>query len=324
MLPVRELLPHLRPAQAGLARSVWVYRYQPATSICSFVRKLGEEGSPSYIVDGLGEHPSRQSPDVKVLYRNRPEVVDQPERELVLELVALVLDSGVYLLKQCYSLAASIRALLAPGNLALGTAERGFGILVEPGIGNGFSIGQSGEVNQPDINPDFIVKGRKSVGCILNRQANIPLTALPLERGGLDLPDQGSVEFDLDVPNALDTKHPSIEPDAITVGGKGDAIKPAAGFEPWISGIVPAFYPSEERLECLIHPAKHVLGAGIIRKTAILGRTYLPKLVSLVVVVERLTASLVGIPALLESSIVETASLAKLDIQSCFLEACRE
>jgi hypothetical protein len=26
----------------------------------------------------------------------------------------------------------------------------------------------------------------------------------------------------------------------------------------------------------------------------------------------------------LESSIVETASLAKLDIQSCFLEACRE
>ena len=54
MLPVRERFPHPRPAQAGLARSAWVYRYQPATSICSFVRKLGEEGSPSYIVDGLG------------------------------------------------------------------------------------------------------------------------------------------------------------------------------------------------------------------------------------------------------------------------------
>ena len=201
MLPVRELLPHLRPAQAGLARSVWVYRYQPATSICSFVRKLGEEGSPSYIMNRFGEYSACQSLDIQVLYRNRPEVVDQPERELVLEIVALVLDSGVYLLKQCYNLTASIRALLAPGNLALGMAERRFGILVEPRIGNRLSVGKSSEVSQPDINPNLVGKRRKQLGLILHGEAHKPLTALPLERGSLDSSNKRSVELDFDMPD---------------------------------------------------------------------------------------------------------------------------
>ena len=80
MLSIRERFPHLRPAQACLTRSAWIYRYQPATSICSFVRKLGEEGSPSYIMNRFGEYSACQSLDIQVLYRNRPEVVDQPER----------------------------------------------------------------------------------------------------------------------------------------------------------------------------------------------------------------------------------------------------
>ena len=242
----------------------------------------------------------------------------------MLELVALIFDSSMYFLKQGYRLAATVGTLLTPSNLALSTPKFRLGEFVESGVGNRLAVGQGGEIRQTHINPNLVVEGGKSVGCILDREADIPLSALPLERGGLDFSDQGSVELYLDIPDSLNPKHLTLEPNAVAVGGEGNAVEPSTGLEPWVTGILVKLDPAEERLERLVHPAKHILGAGIICKAAVLGRTYLPKLAGLVVVVERLTASLIGIPTLLESSIVESASLAKLSIQGDFLEVCRE
>ena len=69
-----------------------------ATSICSFVRKLLKEPCPSDIVYRLGKRSSGESLDIKVFDGNDSEVLDKPVRQFVVEIVSLILDSGVRLL----------------------------------------------------------------------------------------------------------------------------------------------------------------------------------------------------------------------------------
>jgi hypothetical protein len=77
-----------------------VDRLQRATSVFSVVRKFGKEGGPRHIVYRLGEHAACQAFDVQIFDRNCSEVLYQPEREFVLKLVPLVLNTLVNLLQQ--------------------------------------------------------------------------------------------------------------------------------------------------------------------------------------------------------------------------------
>jgi len=272
----------------------------------------------------LGKHPRCQALDVKVFNRNRSKVPDQPEGKLVLELVALIFDSSMYFLKQGYRLVATVGTLLTPSNLALSTPKFRLGEFVESGVGNRLAVGQGGEIRQTHINPNLVGKRRKQLGLILHGEAHKPLLTFPFERGSLDISNQRSVKLDLDTPDSLYPQSLSVETDAITVGGEGNAAEPTVRFESRITGILAKLYPAKERLERLVHTAKHVLRARIVRQTTILGRSDVFKLVGLVVIVKGLTAGLVRIPAFLKGRIVQAASLSKLSIQGDFLEVCRE
>jgi hypothetical protein len=119
VLPIREFLPHRCPARTGLTGSLRVDRLQRATSVFSFVRKLGKEGGPRRIVYRLGEHAACQALDVQVFDSHASEVLYQPEREFVLKLVPLVLNTLVNLFEQPHRFAAAVGAFLATSNLAL-------------------------------------------------------------------------------------------------------------------------------------------------------------------------------------------------------------
>src|SRR5208282_5528217 len=97
----------------------------------------------------------------------------------------------------------------------------------------------------------------------------------------------------------------SVEPDAISVGGKGNAVESTVRFESRIAGILAKLYPAKERFERLIHTAKHVLRAGVIRQATVFGRTDVFELIRLVVVVKRLATGFVSITAFLKGRIVE-------------------
>src|SRR5208283_4030136 len=92
VLSIRELLPHLCSAGAGLTGSTRVDGLEHTPSVFGFVREFREESSPTYIGYRLGEHATSQALDVQIFDGNYTEVLDQPERKLVLKLVSLVLD----------------------------------------------------------------------------------------------------------------------------------------------------------------------------------------------------------------------------------------
>ena len=121
VLSIGEFLPHLCSAGAGLTGSPRVDGLQHTPSVFGFVREFREEGSPTYILYRLGEHSTSQALDVQIFDGHYTEVLDQPERKLVLKLVSLVLDSLVNLLQQCRRFTTTMRTLLTTGNFALGT-----------------------------------------------------------------------------------------------------------------------------------------------------------------------------------------------------------
>jgi hypothetical protein len=307
-----------------LTRTVGVNRYQPATSVCSFVRKFLKESSPSYIVNGFGKHPSRQSFDVEVLDCNCAKVLDQPKRKFVLKVTTLILDFGVDFLEQYHRLAATITPLLTTGNLSLSTPKFWFRLFVESGVRHRLPIRLRGKASQSHIQTDFSIQGWKSGCLILNGEAGVPLSTLAFNCDGLNIAQQGSVEFDLDITHSLDSKYFSVEPHPIPVGGESNTVKSTAGLKSGVSWFFSSLDSAKERLESLVHPAKHILGTGVVCQKAVFGCPNFPKLVGLVVIINRLLASLIRIPALLQSRIVEAASFSKLTIQGNFLEACRE
>src|SRR5215813_9251940 len=71
--------------ETGLTRTARVDVYQHASSFCRFVRKLSEKTRPSSIIDGLGQHPARQSFDVQILDGDHAVGVDQRAGNLMLE-----------------------------------------------------------------------------------------------------------------------------------------------------------------------------------------------------------------------------------------------
>jgi len=65
----------------------------------------------------LGEHAAGQAFEVQIFDRNCSEVFYHPEREFVLQLVPLVLNTLANLLQQPHRFAAAVRAFLATSNL---------------------------------------------------------------------------------------------------------------------------------------------------------------------------------------------------------------
>lgn len=148
MLSIREFLPHCCPACTCLTCSTGVDRLQPATSIFGFVRKFRKEGGPRHIVYRLGKHSTRQASNVQIFDTKQSEVLDQPERELVLKLIPLVLDSLVNLLQQLNSLAAAVRAFLASSNFTLSTAQFRFRLLIPTRVRHRLVVGHRDELRQ--------------------------------------------------------------------------------------------------------------------------------------------------------------------------------
>jgi hypothetical protein len=178
VLSIREFLPHLCSACACLTCSTWVDSLQRATSTFSLVRKFRKEGCPTRIVYRLGEHAACQAFDVQIFNRNYTEVLDKPERKLVLKLMSLVLDSLVNFLQQRNSFTATVRAFPAASNLALSTAQLRFRSLIPAWVRDRLVIGQVSEFLQPNVNPNFVSVHRQCIRFALYGETGVPLLSI--------------------------------------------------------------------------------------------------------------------------------------------------
>lgn len=195
---VGERLSHCGSADACLTRTARVYLYQIAPSVFGFVRNLSEKGSPCSIVNRLGEHAASQAFDIQVFDNNRSEILNQPERQTMLELVPLIPDSSVNFLEQCNRFAPTLRAFLAARNLSLRSTKTRLSLLIETRIRNGRIVSECREVFEANINSDCVVERRQRFGFAFDREADVPLAALALHRDGLNLARNGAVQFHFD------------------------------------------------------------------------------------------------------------------------------
>ena len=321
---LRENLPHCRAADACLTGAARVYLYQSAPSIFGFVRNLGDKGSPSSIVNRLGEHAASQAFDVQVFDNNRSEILYQPERETMLKFVSLIPGSSVNLWEQCDGFTAAMRTLFAACNLSLRPSKFGFRLPIPSRIRNGRAISEGREVFESKVDSNGVIERRQWFDFAFDRKTHVPFTALAFDRDRLNCARNRAVEFDFQFAYTLNAQGIASQFNAIAVTWERKAVEPTTRLEPRITrGLVP-LHTKEERFESLVHPSKDILAARKVCEPEVARSANIFELVRLVVVVQRFLVAVIGVATFLQRAVIESAGFAKLSVECFRLEARRE
>ncbi len=320
VLSVGESLSHCRAADAGLTGAARVYLDQSAPSIFSFVRNLRDKSSPTGIVNRLGKHAACHAFEVQIFDNNRSEILYQPERETMLELLPLIPDSSVNLLEQYNCFAAAIRAFLAPCNLALGASKARFSLSIPSWIRYRWTIRERSEVFQPQVNSNRGVERGQWLGFACNREADVPFAAFAFDRHRLNLARNRAMQLDCNFSNTLNAKNISGEFDAIAVTRKSDAIETASRFESRIARFITALHSAKESLESPVHAPKNILAAAKVCQTQVTRCADFFQLIRLRVVVDR-NSLFPRIATFLQRCMVQAAGFSQLSVESIRLGA---
>jgi hypothetical protein len=317
MPTLAQSLRHTCPASASLRRAAGVHLDEQPTSLFRFVGQLVDQGRPPGIRYGLGEHSGCQAFDVQIFDHDQAKVANQPPADLVVKIRALIADVRVSGLKLAHGFLPIIAAPFAPRHLALCPPEfrlrpSGVARVLNPG-----PVRESSEGRQPDIDPDACGGLWQGLGLALNREAGVPLPSLALDRHGLNSAFNRPVQFEFDLPDALEIELPRVEqPAPVAVTREGQAVVTAARPEARKPDLAPALLDApEESFEVLVQAAQHVLAAGEVGQFEVAGRPNLLQLICLIVVVQRQALDAVSVTALLKRGVVEPAGFSQLPVK---------
>jgi hypothetical protein len=267
----------------------------------------------------LAEHPPSQALDVQILYRDGSEILRQPERELVLKLMPLILNSLVNFLQQRNRFTMTVGTFLTACDFALSTAQLCFRFLIPAVIWNRLAIRHGSEPQQTNVDSNFLGVSGKWFRLTFNRKTGVPLTTFSLDGDRLNLAADRTVQFDLDLPDTLNAQQVIVQLDAVAVTRERNAIESMPTFEPRIASLFATLGTAKERIKRLANTVKDVLAAREVRQPEVTSGSNLLKLVRLVVVVDR-DSLLPRITAFFERCVVQTARLAQLQAQQFALE----
>ena len=318
VLSVGESLSHGRAADACLTGAARVYLDQSAPSIFSFVRNLTDKSSPTGIVNRLGKQAACHAFEVQIFDNNRSEILYQPERETMLELVPLIPDSSVNLLEQYNCFAAAIRAFLAPCNLALCASKARFSLSIPSWIRYRWTIRERSEVFEPQVNSNRGVERGQWLGFAFNREADVPFAAF--DGHSFNLARNRAMQLDCNFSNTLNAKNISCEFDAVAVTRKSDAIETASRFESRIARFITALHSVKESLASFVHAPKNILAAAKVCQTQATRCADFFQLNRLRVVVDR-NSLFPRIATFLQRCIVQAAGFSQLSVESIRLGA---
>lgn len=298
------------PTEAFLRCAVWPDFNKPSASVLSFVAGEVEELRPSGIIDRLGKHTACEAFDIQILDGYQSVVVDQPTADLVVEVRALIANVRVCPLQQLNRLTSAARASLSPRNPALRPAKFSLRLTVIARIGYLCAVAQGGERRQPDIDADSTAICGKGLRPTLNRKAGIPLTRLSLHRQGLNLPFDGAMQLDFDLPDFRQVKPRLLQGESeLRVG---EAVIPGARTETGEAGLLFSSHAGEERLERLINPAQRLLQHLGINTIQFWTRLFdVRKLSGLRDEVDTLTVDTPSITSFLQGSIIKLLAQAE-------------
>jgi hypothetical protein len=310
---IPKFLGNLCTAQAGLGRASGVYLNKLAPGAFSLVREFAQEGTPTSIVDGLGQHPAGKPFNVQTLDDDHAVIIHQHPTSFVMKIGTLVLDTRVLPLQHGNGFPASVRSLIfATCDCALCYTQAALGIPVEAWIGNLGTIAEGCEGRQPHVNANRRDRCRQQIKLTLDGEDDEPTASLPLDRNGFDLSLYGAVQLDLDFTYTLNSHQLVFESTAIAEGRKGQAIISTTRFEARESSFHPAFYSTEECLESLVHTMQHILAAREVCQGETSIGPHCFELIRLIVVVDRLPTNTVCPDTLFQSGVVQVAGFTEL------------
>lgn len=313
MPTISQCFSHYRAADTFLTAASCGRLHQDSPSILSFVRNLLEETAPCRIVNGLCQHSTGKTLDVQIFNSDNAIAIHKPATQLVLKVVALIEDLAMRGGYSINSLFAALRAALATGEMPLLDAKRPLCRLEPARIGKLCSVGKSCIRRQSYINTNGIRAWQKHPWLTLNREANVPALQVTLNRNRLDLAFYRTMQLHLDLARALNAKLSGVQKLAtVLVGRECDAVVTAERLIARKSGLCSLRHTGKERLERLIHSLENVLATGKVSQRQATVSPHRLELVRLVVIIDRFTASLPCVTALLNRTIIKVARFPQL------------
>jgi hypothetical protein len=309
---VAKTLWNSRSAQAGLGCATGIYLDKLAPSTLSLVREFVKETSPSSILYRLCQSTFGESFDIQVFHSNKTVAIYEHPRQFMVEVGSLVLNVCILSLKCLYSLAFAIRLLiLATRETALRDSQFTVCLSMEAWVVNLGPVVQCGERGQAHVNTRRFRRFWQRCGVTLDRKYREPATGFTLDGSRLNLPVNGTMQFNFDFSNSLDVKEPTVYLAPVPMN-EVQNIPIARRFESWEPTMFSTLHTSKERLKGLIEPPQNTFGTLCIRNPDKFFRSEEFKLSYLVKTRDRFSARFPCTLALFKSTVVKIARLTQL------------
>jgi hypothetical protein len=324
MPAIRKRLRNASPTNASLRCSARVNLDESPASVFSFVSEHRKESRPSCITNGLSQLASGQAFNVQILHGNCAVFVNQFAREFVLKVRTLIADQNMSSLKQLDCLEPSCASSLAPGYLALTTAQSRLSIPIVARIGDCRAISEHGEAIQSDIDSRSLIARRQRRGLPLYAEAGEPASSLPLKRDRLDLTFKGPMQGYFDVARAMSAQLSRIKQlYSVWVFREADrivALRRAVARKACFASLC---HTPKESMEGAIHALQNIPGA---LKTWYFQEPLGSHRLQLFILIEkanRLAGCLPRADAFLKRAVVKVARLTQLAVKKLGLRVSR-
>lgn len=191
-----------------------------------------------------------------------------------------------------------------------------FALTKQPGIFDLNSVGQISEVLKPHVNPNRVTTMLyRWFNLCLNRKTDKPVETILAKSERFNLTYNRTVQLEAESTKLGEGQ--AVIFDTPTGLRESETVVTVASFEAGKTWGLPLLTPLKESLESFIQPFKYILqhlGVNCFKvRSNLLDFT---QLVSLVVVVERLTTHPVSVPAFLQGSIVQFPATFKRELKS--------
>lgn len=259
MLTNRERLFYSFAAYARLASSSWVNFDNRSTGAFSLVSQFVEERTPRNIVNLFGESHSRQTFDVQFFNRNNIVMVNQPTRDFVLKVRALIQNLLVDDSELGDGLSPSVRPSFATSYTTLGDSHSLGHRLVVPRVLNLRTVRERSKGLDAYIDTNALVgEGQRAFGDAVTGEDCVPLGTFAFDRDFFDCALNLAVLADFYVAN-IPQPNPSGAPysKALTIIEKRVVV--GTTFKSGESRCLTFTAAPKERLEGFIHLAQDLI-----------------------------------------------------------------
>lgn len=283
-------------------------------SVCRFVRCKPKPLTPTSIVDGLCKHSAGKSFGVQVLNSDQAVVIYDPSTDAMMKVLTLGLHVYVGALQERYSVASTSRSLFAPCDSSLSHAQLSLSLLVISRISNRRSVTQGGERSQANVNANHVWIEGQALWYVLAGKYSKPSPCLALDGHSFDRAPNWAVQFNSDLSDFGYAQLVSVKDVADLP--EGYRVVTTKGVESGIACFLFGFYPTKERLECLIDS-----GNGILKNVAMyrghIGSisANVRQLVDLVKTTNRFALKVPRIASFLQSGVIKLAANRKLIVK---------